>query len=220
MPLQQSQFVDIHSHSSIQDPNILTIQSFDVVDSINTDQPYSVGFHPWYLYESKINDFHEQFKTLINHSNCFFIGELGFDRLKNKDTNLQRKIFEYQYEISISLSKPFIFHCVKSYDILLEYKKKLNPNSKWIVHGYRGNQVLAKQLIEKKIIISFGSSIMKENAFANEFRSLPLDSFFLETDNDKFDIISIYDRAAKLKKINIDTLKDLLWERFLDIIKK
>lgn len=87
-----------------------------------------------------------------------------------------------------------IIHCVKAWDELIALKRALLPKMPWVIHGFRGNAQLAKQLIREGFFLSFGKYFNKEAVQV----AWP-DYLFVETDDRHVDIRSVYtDISASL----------------------
>ena len=84
------------------------------------------------------------------------LGEAGLDKSIDAPLSLQTEVFTEQVKLSEAFRKPLVIHCVKAWDELLAVKKDLNPQMPWVIHGFRGNDILAEQLIRKGLYLSFG----------------------------------------------------------------
>ena len=82
-------------------------------------------------------------------------GECGLDGLKGADAQIQEKNFEIQLSIAEKFNAPVIIHCVRRYDRLLQIRKHWR-SQQWVVHGYRRNKMLTKQLLDEGIKLSVG----------------------------------------------------------------
>src|SRR5690606_24395723 len=136
------------------------------------------------------------------------IGECGFDRLRGPAMPLQREVFSRQVALAITLGKPLIIHCVRAFDELQSFGKRYAHQIPMIVHGFTKSPQLAKQLTDRGFYLSFGSAIL--NDVGGAARTLQqLDApFFLETDDSTTPIQAIYERAAFLRKVTPEAMKD------------
>lgn len=160
-------YYDIHTH---QRPEWTeeTEEQRAVVNRIVGDEPFetlrrslndgaawhSAGIHPWYIYNVK-----EQLRTLrrlLEEPTVVAVGEAGLDRLAAASMPLQQEVFRAQARLAEEFRKPLIIHCVKAWQELLANKQQLRPSMPWIVHGFRGNSLLAAQLVDKGFYLSFG----------------------------------------------------------------
>ncbi|MFK8282276.1 TatD family hydrolase [Capnocytophaga cynodegmi] len=198
-------FLDIHSHKQKSSPDTIVIRN-EYPFTADTTDLFSVGIHPWYL-----EDWNEQWNILVNvaeHPNCVAIGECGLDKNISESLELQKIIFEKHIELSESLKKPLIIHCVKSYSELISCKKKFRPRQMWILHGFNKNQSVCDMLLREGIYLSFGKELLTNEKLQNVFKKIPQGSYFFETDNSDIDISEIYHKARELKgEIEIFTEK-------------
>ena len=211
-------FLDIHTHKSAATLENISIQSFSLTETIHfpENKPISVGIHPWYGELKDLSAHLQQLKTLALRNNLKLIGECGLDKLKGEKIEDQITILTAQIELAQLIQKPVILHCVKAFDELIELKKKLQPTVPLIIHGFNKNHQLAKQMMSNGFYLSFGAALLKSEEVALAF-SKTAQPFFLETDDSEIPIEMIYQRAAEIKKISIDELKDVIfanWKKF------
>ena len=127
---------------------------------------------------------------------------------------LQRRAFEEQIIISEEIRKPVVIHCVRAWDELLAELKKLKPKMPWLIHGFRSNVELAKQLLLKGMYLSFWFDFAMRPESAGLLKSLPADRIFLETDGADVDIKSIYEKVAVDLELSVDELKSIILSNF------
>lgn len=202
-------YIDIHRHSSDNGKaNFVLRNLFHNQTEQVSQTPYcSVGLHPWHVSEGLINSSIDFVEVASNSKNVLAIGETGIDKAVAIDLDLQREAFQSQIEIAKKVSKPLIIHCVKAYDELLSFRKNANHNQPWIFHWFNAAPQTAFDFIGKGCFLSFGHMLFKEESKAfKSFLKIPLDSFFLETDDVDVSIVEVYERAAWLKNISIGVL--------------
>jgi TatD DNase family protein len=202
----------IHKPLNIDPKTIFFIQSYD----LNTQFPdpnslsyFSAGMHPWNLNDEKTSENLESLCKLSKLPKFLAIGEIGFDPLGSPGIELQKKSFRVQAELGEDLKKPLIIHCVRSYSLLLEMKKIIQPKMPWIVHGYRKNLVLANELISKGFFLSIGIILFKDLKLQKTIQNLPLTSLFLETDDSRDSIIDLTELICKIKNISHNHFIDI-----------
>jgi Tat protein secretion system quality control protein TatD with DNase activity len=61
------------------------------------------------------------------------------------------------------------------------------------------------------MMLSFGSKLLKDDKLRSVFSKIPIDSLFLETDDADVHITDIYQAAAAIRKIDVETLKRSLF---------
>lgn len=150
---------------------------------------HSAGIHPWYIY-----NVHKQIDTLrslLEEPALVAIGEAGLDKMGDAPMLLQQEVFLTQARMAEEYHKPLIIHCVKAWQELIADKKLIRPAMPWIVHGFRGNGELARQLIAQGFYLSFGESFHPQALqTAWPYR------LFAETDDKSIDICSVYQKIA------------------------
>ena len=207
-------FLDIHTHKAAQRKGVISIQSLsltsDIFLAMPKTKPISIGLHPWYATVGKLEIQLSYMSVLARQQNVKLIGECGLDKLKGENLDNQIMIFEQQIALAEMLNKPIILHCVKAFAELIEIKKYLNIKVPMIVHGFNKNKELGKQLLRNGFLLSFGTSILKENSGAQQLLQ-ETDNFFLETDDAEISIEEIYQASANLKKCSVEEMKALIF---------
>jgi TatD DNase family protein len=206
IPLESYQFFNLHVHhpSESKEGSVFSIQSYDVttqMQKVDGNSFFSLGMHPWYLKKDMVDENLKKIKAYSNHPNFLAVGEIGFDPLKSPDFELQKSSFILQAMLAEECKKPLIIHCVKSFSILLELKKKINPTMPWIVHGFRNSSKLANQLMSCGIFLSFGISIFWEKHLQDLIASIPLNAILIETDDSKETIERLSSFVCSLRNI-------------------
>ena len=216
-------FIDIHTHNNYSNSTIFAIQNIfaqDVKPDISVSNCFfSIGIHPWHSKEINLEKAISNLKKSISSENIIALGECGLDYVKRSENQLE--IFEKQIKISEKNRTPMIIHCVKAYSDILFLRKKTKAKQSWILHGFNGNLQLAKQLIQSGCYLSFGEILLNSKSKAAKiFCEIPEASFFLETDESKFEIEQIYKKASELKEINLLKLKHIIIQNFKNIFLK
>jgi TatD DNase family protein len=104
-----------------------------------------------------------------------------------------------------------VIHAVRSVSDLMPYLKK--SKVPFIFHGFNGNIQQANELLKYSAKLSFGK-VLFDDKMAEVFKQLPMDAFFLETDNASVSIETIYQTAAQLKGLSVDELKSAVFNTF------
>lgn len=162
-------FADIHSHSRCGKDIITNLELLQLPSC--ADAFYSAGIHPWQAAEADEKVW-QWLQQVLAHPQTVAMGECGYDKLRG--TGNQLEVFEKQLELAAD--KPVILHWVGAYDKLLQLRRKY-PQQQWILHGFRGKQALARQLLSAGIDLSFG---LRYNP--DSFAITPTDRRFRETD--------------------------------------
>lgn len=207
-------FLDIHTHQAKQEQGVVAIQSLSLTEAtflaMPKTKPISIGIHPWYGKLENLDKNMKYLNVLARQENVKLIGECGLDKLKGEAMESQLKMLEAQVDLAEELQKPLVLHCVKAFDELIALKKRLQPSVPMVIHGFNKKHEMAQQLVNQGFYLSFGAAVIKseEVAFALGKIDAP---FFLETDEAEVDIKKIYTKAAEIKKISLDELKDIIF---------
>ena len=235
-----SPYVNIHTHSSnyIDNKEFIEIQNIDVDDIVNVDVShfYSIGIHPWKSQQTTDNGqqiFYQQTQKFKNSEiqklgdlesgclgdlNFLAIGECGLDRVCDADFELQKKVFIKQIELSEQFNKPLIIHAVRSYPDIISIRKETKSKADWIMHGFQGNEQSAEQLLKHNIYLSLGDVLFKNETKAQRLlQTIPLEKLFLETDVAERKISDVYEKAALLSGIEMDKLRNEIFNNFVKI---
>ncbi len=215
-------YIDIHTHHAQPEPEILAIRSFVFgEETIQLQQPFSVGMHPWYL-QHPFARFKHKIQSLKDHPNLMAIGECGLDfqskYLQIYPPDFQEQIFVKQIYLAHRIHKPLIIHCVKCFDRLLQIKKENPFKIPWIIHGYAKNAALAEQLLSAGFYLSFGAMIFRSESNRKALKKIPLNRLFLETDDqNQFTIQNIYSKAAQILSIDLMDLQKQIMQNFIRV---
>lgn len=189
---------DFHHHS-LGNTGIYNLEYYEEPP----DHPFSVGLHPMKLTSSFQDDF-QWVKEIAKHPFCWAIGECGLDSRTNSP--YEKEVFQMHIALANSISKPVIIHCVRKHHELLSYNKK--AQTPWIIHGFNRKPSIADPLISKGIRLSFGKPLLSNLSLQTLFRDLSYDQFFLETDSHDVDIEEIYEKAAEIKGVSTEQIKE------------
>ena len=192
--------LDIHTHREDGDIGEAIISKMPRELAIEPRKWYSVGIHPWYLNELDKVDV-DLLRRLAEHPQVLAIGEAGFDKKNNYDCDAQLHFFMLQNFLSSCVKKPLIIHMVRAADLVL-WANKFRKQEPWIIHGFRGKEKLAKQLLDAGLYLSFG-----ERYNVEALRATPLDRLFLETDEATCGIHAVYTKVAIDLEMDVNELK-------------
>lgn len=208
-----SNFFDIHTHFPTGNAGVTELENlrFGQVASGRT-KFCSVGLHPWYL---KADGFDAEKQWLDQQSvlpGVCAIGEAGLDKVCDTLWSLQEAAFRYCIDVSETVQKPLVIHCVRAYNEVIQIKKHRKPKQSWIFHGFNKHPDTAQMLLKEGCFLSFGAALLKPgNHSAEALQQTPEDRFFLETDDDPdVEIAAIYEQAALLRSISLEQLKGLM----------
>lgn len=208
-------YCNIHTHQRGQTPDSIEIVN-KIVDLKQSfcflpNTYYSYGIHPWYINNPEI-----QLALLTEaalHPSVVAIGEAGLDKNSATPLQLQIEVFKEQVSLAEEIGKPVIIHCVKAWDELLAAQKSISPKQPWIIHGFRGNENLAKQLTSKQLWLSFG-----ENFNPAAVRTAWPHHILAETDESKHSIEDIYSALASTIDTDAELFASTLRNNVKDIL--
>ena len=209
-------FIDIHTHTTKTDGNLIQIVNLDLNQPCPEQGFYSYGIHPWALDSS---DFQEEMplqmlKERLQSPNVVALGEAGLDKF-HADFERQMKVFERQIVLSENMKKPMILHDAKSHNEIVVLRKKHRAKQPWIVHGFNGTAQDAAQLTRQGIFLSVGESLLyPDRKIYNSLKTIDLSRLFFETDMAEIGIEKVYESAAKLLEMDIDALRAQIFRNF------
>ncbi|WEK68668.1 MAG: TatD family hydrolase [Candidatus Chryseobacterium colombiense] len=201
---------DFHHHKKSLP---LGIYNMDPSDQI-PDSLYSVGIHPKDIQHDKIT---EQFHWLKDNITeyCFAIGECGLDSLVPIDQKIQQDVFLKQIELSNEVKKPLIIHCVRKFYEVISFRKK--ANQAMVIHGFNKKESIAHDLLKNNFYLSFGKAVLYNLSLQNTLKITPLNRIFLETDNEDFEIATLYEKVSVIKGISLEELNEQIVENLENI---
>jgi TatD DNase family protein len=214
-------YIDIHTHGSVRSDGLYCVENLMAHESVAPDDipetACSYGIHPWHLLPENYDGLLGKVRDSALSDNLIAFGEAGFDRMRGPSMELQNRAFEQQALIAEEFGKPLIIHCVKAWEELFSAHRKLKPSMPWLVHGFRGNHILAKQIISKGINISLWFDVVTRPGAASLLKTIMPGGLFLETDGADVDIRDIYESAASHLEMTIVDLKSLIRDNFLRV---
>lgn len=141
---------------------------------------YAVGIHPWNV-DGQWMQRMTQLEQAAQHYQVVAIGETGLDSLKGASLELQQQVMQAHIDLAAELGKPLIIHCVRTSQQVLKLWRdnERAHNVAWVIHGFRGNENVARELIDAGFYLSFGARFN-----AQALSITPLDRLLVETDDD------------------------------------
>ncbi|MBS9774289.1 MAG: TatD family hydrolase [Tenacibaculum sp.] len=214
-------YIDFHTHKIRREDNddILEIVSLHLGKETECDY-FTVGKHPWWTNSLLNSSEKEQLNKLLSLKKCLAVGEIGLDKLKGENLNIQKNILRELLQIATEQQKPVIIHCVRAFDSLIKIKREFPEIKKWCIHGFSRHSTLAKQLINERFYLSIMPVKKISPKYTELIKSLPINSFFLETDSmPNTKIEDIYLQVANIREISVEELKVQLIKNFNDFFK-
>jgi TatD DNase family protein len=212
-------FFNAHSHKFTNQPDVLELvnqypQEFDAAIPF-----YSIGIHPWYIVEERLESDLETIEKKLQEPNCLALGECGLDKRIEIPMDLQQLVFEKQLFLAEKYQKPVVIHCVAAFQEVIAIKKKLKSSVPMLIHGFSKNAQVAKQLLDNGFYLSFGKQLLQNPELRTVFESITNDRFFLETDTIEEGIQAVYALAAKYKGISVEEIQEQINKNFKDFFE-
>lgn len=215
--------IDLHAHftpAKLDGRAIisLSIGDKDFASSVETckalNVPLSIGIHPWHTDEGDTAQACCDLIPWLDLPQVWLVGEAGIDRLRGGNIELQMEVFETQASLAAEAKKPLIIHCVKAFDEVIRLHKTRFPHEPWIIHGFRGKPEQARQLLREGFFLSFGEHYNDEALCL-----CPLDRLMMESDENTSGIDTLYARAAILRGMEAEELKEQVNRNIISIMK-
>jgi len=211
------EYFNFHTHQFTNQADVLELvnqypKEFDASIAF-----YSMGIHPWYIEENRIDADLKIIEEKLQTENCMAIGECGLDKRIDIPLDLQISVFEQQLALAEKFKKPVVIHCVAAFQEVIEIKKRLKITVPMIIHGFSKNKQVAEQLIAAGFYLSFGKYLLKNPDLKAVFQSVPNDKFFLETDMMEETIQQVYQLASEYKKLELKELKSIISSNYKSV---
>lgn len=210
---------NLHTHKFTNNSQIVELVNqypWDFKENIPT---YSIGIHPWYINENRVEADLNVIAQKLQLNNCLALGECGLDNRIEIPLTLQIQVFEKQIALAQKYNKPLILHLVAAFNELIEIKNRLKITVPIIIHGFSKNIQVAKQLIDNGFYLSFGKYLIQNPEMEKVFKSIPNDKFFLETDTITETLEEVYAIAANYKNITNNELIEIINSNFSTVFK-
>jgi len=212
-------FFNIHTHHYTQQKDVLEIVNQYPQEFDHSIPNYSIGIHPWYIVEDRIEKDLQIIESKLKEESCLALGECGLDKRVETSMDLQQIVLEKQLALADKYQKPVIIHCVAAFQELIAIKNKLNISVPIIIHGFSKNIEVANQLVKNGFYLSFGKYLILNKELELVFKSIPTDRLFLETDTIEEHIKEVYELAAKYKNIEMGEMKTIINANFNTVFK-
>ncbi len=210
-------YINLHTHIFSDRADILEIVNQYPQDFDAAIPHYSIGIHPWYIVENRVDEDLAIIESKLELENCLAIGECGLDKRVEIPFDLQINVFERQLILAEEYKKPVIIHCVAAFQEVIEIKKRLEINVPMIIHGFSKNIETAQQLLNNGFYLSFGKYLLRNPELEAVFIKIPETRFFLETDTIEEGIREVYQLAAKYKNIELEAMQNQVQHNFESI---
>jgi len=178
---------------------------------------YSIGIHPWYIDENRLETDLEIIKQKLQLDECLALGECGLDKRIEIPLDLQISVFKQQLEIVKLTNKPIVLHCVAAYDEVIAVKKEMKIENPMIIHGFSKNEQVAQSLLKNGFYLSFGKYLLRNPDLEKVFTFAPENQILLETDMIEESIYQVYEKATEIKGISIEEMKAIVFTNYSTI---
>lgn len=212
-----TKYINLHTHSFSNDASALEIVNQYPWELDSNLTNYSIGIHPWHINENRLDKDLDIIKEKLLLNECLALGECGLDKRINLSINLQTEVFIKQLQLVQKTTKPVILHCVAAYQEVMAIKKEMRLRNPMIIHGFSKNKQVAKALLDNGFYLSFGKYLWRNPELEEVFKYIPKDKIFLETDTMEESLVKVYEKAAKIKNIEIEELKNIVWTNYQNI---
>ena len=211
------QFINLHTHHFSNSEEILEVVNQYPWEFSNEIPQYSVGIHPWYINQERLQDDLLLISEKLKTENCLALGECGLDKRIEIPLQIQTEVFQQQIELVKQTRKPIILHCVAAYQEVIGIKKEMNIENPMIIHGFSKNEQVAKSLLDNGFYLSFGKYLLRNPDLEKVFKFVPNDLLFLETDTIEESIAEVYQKAANYKQMTLEEMKQKVFENFTNV---
>ena len=213
-------FFNLHTHHYTNQPDVLELVNQYPHEFNDLVPNYSIGIHPWYIVEDRIEADFEFLESKLTDEKCLAIGECGLDKRIAISMDLQQNVFEKHLALAEKYQKPVIIHCVAAFQELIAITKNRKVSVPMIVHGFSKNELVAKELLANGFYISFGKWLILNPELEVVFQSVPNERIFLETDTITEEIQEVYALAAKYKNLEINSLEEIVLKNYNTVFNK
>ena len=173
----------------------------------------SFEFHPWFLPDEFSVSRLPAPDTLAPFD---AIGEIGLDKLRGPELQVQEKYLYALLDISVQTGKPVVLHAVRSFPETLAVLK--NFPLKVMVHGFRSSPEMLDELWKKGITVSFHLKAVGNPLLMNKLHHAKGPFGFESDDRQDIDIREIISGAKKTSGMkNLERLTDQFFADFLEI---
>ena len=209
-----TKFINLHTHKFSNLSDVIEIVNQYPWEFNASILNYSIGIHPWYIDENRLESDLEIIKEKLQLSECLALGECGLDKRIEIPLDLQISVFKKQLEIVRLTNKPIVLHCVAAYDEVIAIKKEMKIENPMIIHGFSKNEQVAKSLLNNGFYLSFGKYLLRNPDLEKVFTFAPENQVLLETDTIEESIYQVYEKAASIKGISVEEMKTIVFTNF------
>lgn len=166
-------------------------------------EPTSAGLHPWDAGKG------DAAQAVALFGKVQAAGEIGLDFACGVPRRMQEEALRVQLRAAEEIGKPVVLHCVRAFEPLMKILDGYALRAV-IFHGFIGSVQQARQAVGKGYYLSFGDRSLRSPKTVQALREVPPENIFLETDEGEPAIEDIYARAADVRGIEVDELKEAI----------
>ena len=212
-----TKFINLHTHKFSNDNEVIEIVNQYPWEFNATIPNYSIGIHPWYIDENRLENDLEIIKEKLQLSECLALGECGLDKRIEIPLSVQITVFKKQLELVQQTNKPIILHCVAAFEEVIAIKKEMKIENPMIIHGFSKNEQVALSLLKNGFYLSFGKYLLRNPDLEKVINFAPENQILLETDTIEETIYEVYEKAASIKRISVQEMKTMVFTNFSKI---
>ena len=212
-----TKFINLHTHKFSNDNEVIEIVNQYPWEFNATIPNYSIGIHPWYIDENRLENDLEIIREKLQLSECLALGECGLDKRIEIPLSVQITVFKKQLELVQQTNKPIILHCVAAFEEVIAIKKEMKIENPMIIHGFSKNEQVAQSLLKNGFYLSFGKYLLRNPDLEKVVNFAPENQILLETDTIEETIYEVYEKAASIKGISIQEMKTIVFTNFSKI---
>ena len=212
-----TKFINLHTHKFSNLSDVIEVVNQYPWEFDASIPNYSIGIHPWYIEESRLESDLEIIKEKLQLSECLALGECGLDKRIEIPLELQISVFKQQLELVKETQKPIVLHCVAAYEEVIAIKKEMKIENPMIIHGFSKNEQVAQSLLKNGFYLSFGKYLLRNPDLEKVFTFAPENQILLETDTIEESIYQVYQKAAAIKGISVEEMKSIVYTNFSKI---
>lgn len=212
-----TKFINLHTHTFSNLSDVMEVVNQYPWEFDASIPSYSIGIHPWYIDENRLETDLETIKQKLQLDKCLALGECGLDKRIEIPLELQISVFKQQLELVKETQKPIVLHCVAAYDEVIAIKKEMKMENPMIIHGFSKNEKVAQSLLKNGFYLSFGKYLLRNPDLEKVFTFAPENQILLETDTIEESIYQVYEKAAAIKGILVEEMKTIVFTNFSTI---
>ena len=212
-----TKFINLHTHKFSNLSDVIEVVNQYPWEFDASIPNYSIGIHPWYIDENRLETDLEIIKQKLQLDECLALGECGLDKRIEIPLDLQISVFKKQLELVKQTNKPIVLHCVAAYDEVIAIKKEMKIENPMIIHGFSKNEQVAQSLLKNGFYLSFGKYLLRNPDLEKVFTFAPENQILLETDTIEESIYQVYQKAAAIKGISVEEMKSIVYTNFSKI---